>query len=92
MSKDGKQKIKCDVYSCKHNNKEDNICDLEEIKVSCTCDNDDCDCNNDTICYSFEEDSECHDCTCDKSEDDEEVDEDELEDDEDMDEEIDEKE
>ncbi len=68
MSKDKKQTIKCDVHSCKYNNTEDNFCDLDEIKFSCTCDNDDCECTNDTICYSFEEDEDCDDDDCDEEE------------------------
>lgn len=55
MSKDKKQTIKCNVESCKFNNSDDNKCELDEIQVSCTCDNDDCRCNDETICDSFEE-------------------------------------
>ena len=55
MSKDKNQKIKCDVDSCKFNNSEEQKCDLEEIKVSSTCDNNDCKCTEETICDSFEE-------------------------------------
>lgn len=46
--------IKCEVESCKYNNKANNYCTLSEIKVSSTCDN----CNarkKETICDSFEE-------------------------------------
>ena len=45
---------KSEVESCKYNNKADNYCTLNEIKVSSTCDN----CNarkKETICDSFEE-------------------------------------
>lgn len=55
MSNDKKQTIKCDVDSCKYNNYEDQKCELDEIKVSCVCDNDDCKFVDDTICDSFEE-------------------------------------
>ena len=55
MSKDKKQTIKCDVESCKYNNTDDKLCELDEIKVSCICDNDDCRSNDETICDSFEE-------------------------------------
>ncbi len=59
MEKDNnKQVIKCDVHTCKYNNVDDDVCELDEIKVSCTCDNDDCDNTNDTICYSFENQDE----------------------------------
>ncbi len=46
--------IKCDVSSCKYNDNTDKYCTLNEIKVSCTCDN----CNahkKETICDSFKE-------------------------------------
>ena len=36
--------IKCDVDTCKHNNKDDACCELESITISCTCDNDNCEC------------------------------------------------
>lgn len=55
MSKDKKQIIKCDVESCKYNNIDDKLCELDEIKVSCICDNDDCRSTDETICDSFEE-------------------------------------
>lgn len=47
-------KIKCDVESCRHQNTEKQECELNEIKVSCICDNDDCSCSTDTICDSFD--------------------------------------
>ncbi len=50
--------IQCDVSSCKHNNCEEGYCELDEIKVSCTCDNDNCSCTDKTICDSFEEHGE----------------------------------
>ena len=49
-----KSRIKCDVESCIHQNTEKAECELEEIKVSCICDNDDCTCSTDTICDSFD--------------------------------------
>ncbi len=49
-----KQKIKCDVESCKHQNTEDEVCELNEIKVSCNCNNDECESNDETVCESFE--------------------------------------
>ena len=49
-----KNKIKCEVESCKHNNCKKGICELDSIKVSCICKNDECDCTENTICNSFE--------------------------------------
>lgn len=49
-----KQTIECNVDSCKHNNCEDGVCELESIKVSCTCDHDECEDCGETICESFE--------------------------------------
>lgn len=54
MSKKCNNSIKCDVESCKHQNTDKQECELDEIKVSCVCDNDDCTCSSDTICDSFE--------------------------------------
>ena len=34
--------IKCDVESCKHNNCDNGCCELDEVKISCTCNNDCC--------------------------------------------------
>ncbi len=83
MSKENNQKIKCDVHSCKHNNQDDNLCDLEEIKVSCTCDNDDCDCSNDTVCYSFEENDEKTDVCVEKNDnEDDDIEDDDMDDEE----------
>ena len=51
---DSNKSIKCEVESCKYNNKADSYCTLNEIKVSSTWDN----CNarkKETICDSFEE-------------------------------------
>ena len=50
--------IKCDVESCIHQNADKGECELEQIKVTCTCDNDNCECSNDTICDSFEHEEE----------------------------------
>lgn len=52
MSKENNN-IKCDVETCKHN--EDKCCDLDEVKISCNCGCDECNCVDDTICESFEE-------------------------------------
>ena len=45
--------IKCDVESCKHNNCENVCCELDEIKISCTCNNNCCKKTEETICQSF---------------------------------------
>ena len=45
-------KVNCDVETCKHN--EDKCCCLEELDISCTCDNDDCSDKEETICDNFE--------------------------------------
>lgn len=83
MSKNKKQTIKCDVESCKYNNTDDKLCDLDEIKVSCICDNDDCRSNDETICDSFEEkefdDEEGYEEELIEEEDDDDFDEDENE-------------
>lgn len=47
-------KIKCDVKSCNYNNTDKNICNLNTIKISCTCDNESCTDQIETICQSFE--------------------------------------
>lgn len=47
--------IKCDVVSCENNNCEEGTCQLEEVCISCCCDNDDCHDTGDTICQSFKE-------------------------------------
>ena len=52
MSKENNN-IKCDVESCKHN--EEKKCNLDEVKISCTCENNECNCIDETICESFEE-------------------------------------
>lgn len=45
-------KVNCEVESCKYN--EDERCCLEELEISCTCDNDDCEEIEETVCRSFE--------------------------------------
>lgn len=49
-------KVKCNVKSCKHNEKKE--CDLDELNISCTCDNENCTDKQETICQSFEEDDD----------------------------------
>ncbi|MCI8347342.1 MAG: DUF1540 domain-containing protein [Bacilli bacterium] len=53
MGKNKKGNIKCDVESCKHNNCDEGVCELDSIKVSCTCDNNECECPENTVCDSF---------------------------------------
>jgi len=48
------QTIKCDVNSCKFNDKKNKLCSLDKISISCTCDNDNCHRWEETICGSFE--------------------------------------
>ena len=50
------QKIKFDVENCKYNDNSDEMCELDEIKVSCDCDNNEA-LKENTICKSFECDS-----------------------------------
>ena len=45
-------KVKCDVKSCKYN--DEKYCGLDELDISCTCDNDKCNCKEETICKSFD--------------------------------------
>lgn len=52
------KKIKCDVNNCIYNNIDDEICNLNEIKVSCNCSRDEATDKKETICDSFE-------CSCD---------------------------
>ena len=47
------QKIKCSVDTCKFNDCDNKICQLQEIKVGCGCENPNC--KDDTVCNSFEE-------------------------------------
>lgn len=67
MKKNDNDKIKCDVESCKYNDGED-CCELESIEVSCTCDNCDCTDSAETVCKSFE----CNTEKCESYEDDDE--------------------
>lgn len=57
--KDNKH-IKCNVESCIHNDCDCNYCELDEIQVTCSCDNDKA-CKQETICDSFEECDDCDD-------------------------------
>lgn len=57
MSKGNKKSnsnIKCDVTSCDHNNCKDGTCCLEQVEISCSCNNDECADCGETICQSFE--------------------------------------
>ena len=45
-------KVNCKVESCKHN--EEKKCSLEELDISCTCDGEDCEEIEETICNNFE--------------------------------------
>lgn len=45
--------IKCDVATCKHNNCDNDCCELNEVKISSTCDGDCCKKTEETICQSF---------------------------------------
>ena len=47
------QKIKCNVEACKHNDCDNKECQLNEIKVVCSCCNPNC--KDETICDNFEE-------------------------------------
>ena len=68
------QTIKCDVESCKYNNTDNYECELDEIKVSCNCANDDCTCSEETICDSFEEKEDTSDDDSEYEEESEEID------------------
>jgi len=54
MKKD-KQNIKCNVFKCKFNDNDLTHCKLDEIEISCDCDNNKCDCKEKTICNSYKE-------------------------------------
>lgn len=57
--------IKCEVESCKYNDCEAGYCELDEIKVGCTCNNDECQSTTETVCESFEKDeNKCSDEIC----------------------------
>ena len=45
--------IKCDVENCKYQNNDDNYCTLDEIKVTCSTNDEDCSKDN-TMCDSYE--------------------------------------
>ena len=67
-----KSKIKCDVESCVHQNNDEKVCELDEIKVSSgsDCNDDEVVENEQTICDSFdcdesfveENEEECDSC------------------------------
>lgn len=48
------QKIHCDVNGCIHNDADKCCCELNEIKVSCNCPEDNVTEKKETICESFE--------------------------------------
>lgn len=50
--------IKCDVESCKYNDCEANECELDEVKIGCSCNNDNCTSTSETKCESFEENTD----------------------------------
>ena len=84
-----KQRIKCDVSSCVHQNDEEKECELDEIKVSSGNDVNDDEVieNEETICDSFDCDKEVVEDIEDDAEEideDEEIDDDELEEEEDL--------
>ena len=54
------QKIKCDVNTCDFNNNEDNICNLEEIKISGMLNDNNTTDKFETICDSFKCNCDCH--------------------------------
>lgn len=58
-------KVNCEVETCKHN--ESKYCDLEELEISCTCDNENCSDKKETICNNFEKYEEDDD-TCEEVE------------------------
>ena len=45
--------VKCDVYSCEHCNCKEGTCSLKNVIISCSCANDNCLDNKETICQSF---------------------------------------
>lgn len=54
------QKIKCDVNNCNYNNSENNMCNLAEIKVSCSSNGENTTEKKQTICDSFKCNCDCH--------------------------------
>lgn len=71
-----KAKIKCDVESCVHQDSEEKVCELDEIKVSSAddCSDDEVVENSQTVCESFDCDKE--DCNCDDENEEEQKEED----------------
>ena len=61
-NKTANQKIKCDVNSCTYNNTESKECGLNEIKVSCDCN--EVQNKSETICDSFKS----NECDCNEKE------------------------
>lgn len=53
---DKNQRIKCEVQSCKFQDKTNNYCDLSEIEVGCDCNKKEAKNIGATICKSFEYD------------------------------------
>ena len=47
------ENIKCDVSTCKYYNCEEGTCCLKTVTISCSCDNEKCDCVEQTICRDF---------------------------------------
>lgn len=77
-------KVNCEVETCKHN--DDKQCCLEELDISCTCDGDECEEIEETICNNFEKeksDDDSEELEYDEIEEDVEDDETEYDDDED---------
>ena len=50
-----KKKINCNVVNCKFNDDKEYLCCLDDIEISCTCNNEKCKNKKETICNSFEE-------------------------------------
>ena len=50
-----KKKINCNVVNCKFNDDEEYLCCLDDIEISCTCNNEKCKNKKETICNSFHE-------------------------------------
>ncbi len=50
-----KQKINCSVHNCKYNNELEHLCQLKQINITCTCNQEQCINKKETICNSFEE-------------------------------------
>ncbi len=74
-----KSKIKCDVESCKHQDNEEKVCKLDEIKVTSgnDCNDDEVVENEQTICDSFDCDEDSCECEAEESEENEEDEEEE---------------